>query len=739
VPRLTCGTVVAASGLPGRIDVTSMAFSTKPPYPYTSRVFAALSVLALVVALAAWFGGTMPAATAAILLGGLLLAAAGKGFGQSRPHAELATTRGRRAARSGPGRRPGAGGGARHLPDEHLWGLIDSNAVPLVVTDGNRSCLEVNAAFLDLVGCPAGVTLALAAPGLLDHLLDQQAATEARTRGAALPYERTLVRPDGRRVAALVCAFAAAPGDATIGWLVIDLGARQRLVGARAHRPLLDVIFERAPVGLGVYDRDLRFLRLNHRLAEINGLPPEQQLGRRISDVLPGLPRQALEPFAHVFRTGEAVEGVEVRGRTPASPGERCWDVSYYPVTAGDGPLFGVAAVVHEVTDRRRAEAEREALLREAERARTEAESASRAKDEFLAVLSHELRAPLQGVLGWVSLLRDQRLDATQQLRALQAIERSTHLQTQLINDLLDVSRIIGGRLTVDSRPLDLAAAVREAIDHLRPSATAHGVTLDASVADCGVTLGDPDRLRQVLGNLLSNAIKFTPRGGTVSVRCERDGGDIVVAVEDTGEGIAPEFLPLVFERFRQADSSSSRRHGGLGLGLAIARRLVELHGGEIRAESDGVGRGARFTVRLAACDPLVVSAPSSAADDGALRGRRVLLVEDDADSREAISLALTLEGATVTAAGTADDALTRLGNAAPDAVVSDLSMPGTDGYALLAQLRARGVAAPAIAVSGLAAPEDRARALTAGFSAHVAKPVELDLLLRTLARLVEP
>src|SRR5262249_11262185 len=217
--------------------------------------------------------------------------------------------------------------------------------------------------------------------------------------------------------------------------------------------------------------------------------------------------------------------------------------------------------------DRRRAESEREALLQEAERARAEAEQASRAKDEFLGVLSHELRAPLQGVLGWVSLLRDGRLDAIQKTRALQAIERSTRLQTQLINDLLDVSRIVSGKLTLDSRPLDVTAAVREASDQFRPIATARDIRLDASVVHCGVTLGDPERLQQVLGNLLSNAIKFTPAGGTIGVRCEHEGHELVIVVEDTGEGIAPDFLPFVFERFRQADSSSSRRHGGLGLG----------------------------------------------------------------------------------------------------------------------------------------------------------------------------
>jgi PAS domain S-box-containing protein len=724
-----------------------MALSTKPPSfrssPYVGRGLRALAALAAVVALAAWLLGDMAVVGVGSLLGALLLLAAAEGLMCRRPAGAPAPTRGQVAGTDH--RTPSeAGGGLTRSVEDPLGGLFDSNGVAVVVTDGDRRYLEANAAFLDLAGCRREDVADLATDGEspalpTEGLLDERAATHARAHGAAPPYQRTLVRPDGRSVPVLVCAFAAPSGDARVRWIIIDLGARQHLVDERAARALLDVIFEQAPVGLGLYDRELRFLRLNQRLAEINGLPPEQQLGHRIGDVLPGLPRQALEPLARVFRTGEPVERVEVRGRTPASPGERCWEMSYYPVAAGDEPVFGVAAVVHEVTEWRRAEAERETLLRDAERARTEAESASRAKDEFLAVLSHELRAPLQGVLGWVSLLRDRRLDTTQQMRALQAIERSTRLQTQLINDLLDVSRIISGNLAIDSRPVELAATVREAIDQHRPSASVAGITLDASVADCGITVGDPERLQQVLGNVLSNAIKFTPQGGTVTVRCERDGSDVVIVVEDTGEGIAPTFLPLIFERFRQADSSTSRRHGGLGLGLAIARRLVELHGGEIRAESEGIGRGARFTIRLPAREPAEATSPSSCDDeDGPLSGRRVLVVEDDADAREAISLALTLEGATVTEAGTADEALAQVGRLQPDAVVSDLSMPGKDGYALLAQLRARGVSAPAIAVSGLAAPEDRARALTAGFSAHVAKPVEVDLLLRTLVRLVE-
>src|SRR5262245_9069077 len=680
----------------------------------------------------------------AFVLGVLLLGVAGESLQRSRRHAgdleaELAATQRRLAQEADTRHRAEQAEAALRHAQERFERLVES-VVPVVVTDADGRCLEANPAFLELAGYQAedlaggGIRWeSFAVPA--ERALDERAVHEAQMHGAAPPYERMLVRRDGRRVPVLVGALAIAPGESALLWFAIDLGAREQLAEEQAARTLLDVIFETAPVGLGLYDHHLRFVRVNRRLAEIHGLPPSAQVGRLISDVLPDIGPAMRESLARVFRTGDPVEHVEVRGRTPASPAERYWDVSFYPVGIPDDPFFTVASIVYEVTDRRRAEAEREALLQATESARAEAELASRAKDEFLAVLSHELRAPLQGVLGWVSLLRDGRLDAGEHARARQAIERSTRLQTQLITDLLDVSRIISGKMTLDSRPLDVTTAVREAVEQLRPSAESRGITLETSIVDCGIMLGDSERVQQVLGNLLSNAVKFTPAGGTITLRCARGGHEVVIEVADTGEGIAAEFIPFVFDRFRQADSSSSRRHGGLGIGLAITRRLVELHGGSISVHSDGLGRGARFTVRLPLHDFAVNHhLPTPSGTGRALRGRRILVVEDDADSREAVTLALTLEGAHVRAAGSVNQALERIDGFDLDAIVSDLSMPGADGCALLAGLRARGVAAPAIAVSGFATLEDRRRAAEAGFCAHVAKPVEITALLRTLA-----
>jgi len=525
----------------------------------------------------------------AIGLGALLLGFAGESVWRSRRRAgvlaaELATTR----------RLLEDEAAVRLRAQERFDRLIRSNVVPVVVTDADGHCLQANPAFRELLGAPDDLALegiqwdALALPG--DRLLDERAATDARAYGAASPYERTLVCTDGRRIPVLVGAVAVVPGESALLWFVIDLSTRARLEKERAERTLLDVVFETAPVGFGVFDSELRFLRLNRRLAEINGLPPQEQLGRRMPEVLPQLGPEVQSAFAHVFRTGEAIEGTEVHGRTPASDELRTWEVSFYPVRTGDGPLFGVASVVHDVTERRRAEAEREALLRDAERGRAEAESVSRAKDEFLAVLSHELRAPLQGLLGWLGLLQDGRLDAAQQARAHQAIERSARLQTQLISDLLDASRIVTGTFTLESRPLELSEVVGRVVEQFRPLAAARGIGFESSVSDCGITFGDPERLQQGLANLVSNALKFTPPGGTIAVRCEKQGDEVMVTVTDTGEGIGSQFLPHVFDRFRQADGSRSRRHGGLGLGLAITRDLAELYGGSIALTGSRLG-----------------------------------------------------------------------------------------------------------------------------------------------------
>ena len=394
------------------------------------------------------------------------------------------------------------------------------------------------------------------------------------------------------------------------------------------------------------------------------------------------------------------------------------------------GIIDHVIVVVHDVTERKRADAEREALLARELSARRAAEAASLAKDAFLATVSHELRTPLSPILAWANLLRRGRLNPEQSQRALTTIERNAGVQAQLIDDLLDVSRIVSGKLRLERHPLELAPVVREAIEVVLPAARAKGVQIEVDLAEaaCHVS-GDADRLRQVCWNLFSNGIKFTSEGGRVRIRLERGESHARVIVRDTGRGIDAEFLPHIFERFRQADVGSTREHGGLGIGLAIVRELVELHGGTVRAESPGEGQGAVFTVEL----PLVQD--SGIADERRLGassvapfdGLRVLVVDDDPASNDVVQALLASCGAEVRTAVSVGDAFALMARWQPDIVLSDISMPGEDGYALLSRLRARedeSTQIPAIALTAYVGAADRERVLSAGFQAHVRKPL---------------
>jgi signal transduction histidine kinase len=385
----------------------------------------------------------------------------------------------------------------------------------------------------------------------------------------------------------------------------------------------------------------------------------------------------------------------------------------------------------------------RNSRLFAAERAaRAEAHAANRAKDHFLATLSHELRTPLNAMMGWLRMLRNPRLDEVQKTHAVDVIERNARLQAQLINDLLDVSRIIAGKLEMDRYAIDLVPVVQEAVEAIRGDvegkALVLGVSLDAAT---GEVLGDPMRLQQVVANLLSNAVKFTPAGGHVDVRLAREGVHARLTVSDSGEGIDAQVLPYVFEPFQQADSSTTRTYQGLGLGLAIVRQLVEAHGGQVRAESAGRGCGATFVVDL----PIVaVRERRAGVVDGGRRhsavrldGLRVLIVDDHGDARELLGLVLRERGAEVQLAGGVAEALEVMARATIDVLVSDLAMPGADGYDLIGAVRAaRGSAMPAVALTAYAGADVRERAIAAGFTAHATKPLDPDDLVDLIARL---
>jgi signal transduction histidine kinase/CheY-like chemotaxis protein len=405
---------------------------------------------------------------------------------------------------------------------------------------------------------------------------------------------------------------------------------------------------------------------------------------------------------------------------------------SVFPIRYRGGAVAGLATITRDLRAHKLAEAERARLLEAERTARAQAESANRAKDQFLAMVSHELRTPLTAILGWTQMLRAGILAAEKQQRALDTIERNARIQAQLVDDLLDVARILAGKLELELEPVEIASVVASAVETVRPAAETKDVRIEVAVESTAPLIGDSRRLQQVVWNLLSNAVKFTPRGGQATLRVERREGDIAITVTDTGAGIAPELLPHVFERFRQAENVSTRRAGGLGLGLSIAHHIVTAHRGEIRAYSDGPGKGARFVVLL----PAAIASSRGHGDHADtkleipadLAGRRVLVVDDETDMREYVGTLLRHAGMRVTAVASACEALAEIEREVPDMIVSDLAMPDVDGYQLIQRIRALPDARgrmPAIALTAFARPEDRVRAMRAGFQNHVAKPLD--------------
>jgi len=399
------------------------------------------------------------------------------------------------------------------------------------------------------------------------------------------------------------------------------------------------------------------------------------------------------------------------------------------------------------ISELQRSEEERGQLLLRAERARSEAEAANRIKDEFLATLSHELRTPLTSLLGWSSVLREASQDEKVLTQGLEAIDRNARVQAQLIDDLLDVSRIVSGKLNLDVRPLDISSVARAAISVVRPAADAKGITLEYSAQPgLGAISADSARMQQIIWNLLSNAVKFTPHGGRILVRIDQDGPNARVMVRDTGLGIDSKFLPRVFDRFRQADSSTTRSYGGLGLGLAIVRHLVELHGGTVLAESEGPGKGATFSASFpllaVRAEAIAPSGEFNIAEMSSLNGLRVLIVDDEPEARQIITTVIARTGASVQSCTSASEALSKLIEWRPDVLLSDIAMPEEDGYSFIGKVRAlpkdKGGETPAAALTAYARDEDRKQALAAGYQMHIAKPISAPELVMMIAKLAK-
>ncbi|TAJ97536.1 MAG: PAS domain S-box protein, partial [Candidatus Manganitrophaceae bacterium] len=651
------------------------------------------------------------------------------------------------------------------LQSESAFRRAIEEAIPagIAVIDQSGRQTYVNPAFCEMFGWSESELVGATPPYLywppeeIDRIRE---VFEARLEGKESPrgYELRYRRRDGERFDVLLTPVPLknSRGELT-GWLAsfVDITERKRIEQKlEESETQYRLLFETNPQPMWVYEiESLAFLEVNEAALLHYGYSREEFLSMTVQDIRPP------EEIPKLAKKHEDVSKEMALGlRSAGVWRHRKKDGTLIDVEITRSPIRfrgkdALLILAHDITQRRQAEAEKVELLAREQTARQEAETANRAKDEFLAMVSHELRTPLNAIYGWARLLQMGDLDRETIASAYETIERNAKAQAQLIDDLLDVSRIIAGKLRLDVRPIELKPVIEAAVETVQPAADAKEITLQ-SVFDVriGLISGDPDRLQQVVWNLLSNAIKFTPSGGRVEVRLDRIDDSVQICVRDTGIGISREFLPYVFDRFRQAEGTSTRVHGGLGLGLAIVRHLVELHGGTVSADSPGEGRGATFRVRLplkfapAATDSeakrpegeagtLVGPAPT-------LDGIDILLVEDEADARALLTLILQRAGARVTPVSSVREAVDKLKQKKPDLLVSDIEMPGEDGYSLIRKVRAeeaeRGERAlPSVALTAYAARADRRRALMAGFQKHIPKPVDPAGLVAVAAGLV--
>jgi len=530
---------------------------------------------------------------------------------------------------------------------------------------------------------------------------------------------------------------------------------------------VLHWMHELAAQGIVTTDSELNLVEWNNWMEEHTGKRAHEVIGKNLLELYPELTERRLDRHykwaleGQVRVLSQALHGYLIS--MPVVSGEHGYPQMQQAVRisplSGDGRVIGTLTIIEDVTERVAREAELQAqieartrLLASEKLARSEAERANRLKDEFLATISHELRNPLNAIMGWAHMLRLGKLNDANAERAVETIYRNAKSQSQLIADLLDVSRIISGKLRLDVRTVDLIHIINAAIDSIRPAADAKGIRLQTLLdSSAGPISGDADRLQQIVWNLLTNAVKFTPKGGKIQIKLHRVDSHVEILVSDSGVGISKEFLPYVFDRFRQADASTTRIHGGLGLGLSIVRQLVDLHGGSVTVESEGDGKGATFTITL----PFVGVIGNQEAESGipahgdeivafeglpSLRGLKVLVVDDEADTRELIREVLKECGSEVIMCRSAAEALDALEQHKPDILISDLGMPDEDGYSLISKIRSlpqeRGGQIPAAALTAYARAEDRMRVLRSGFQFHLPKPVDSAELVTVVASL---
>ena len=636
--------------------------------------------------------------------------------------------------------------------------LVETMSEGALLVSAQGVILYSNAAFADMVSAPLerviGKTLAEFVVHRQEHLLTALLEGAGARAGSG---ELMLCDPLGNERPVYLSVARNSPGEEPgLSVIVTDLTEQKQNQQIVASERLANAILEQSAEPIIVCDVNGVIIRASGAARTIAGA---RVLRRHFFHAFPFQASDDQEHPVLAALRGNTTAGREmtlaVGGRSVQS-----FLCTAAPLLDDSSKILGCVVALVDISDRKRVEAARSSLLdaeraarASAEHARSEAEASSRAKDEFLATVSHELRTPLNAMLGWSQLLTNNTLPAEKLEHAFEVIQRNVLAQSRLVEDLLDVSRIVSGQMRLDVQPVEPIRVVSAAIESAKPAIEAKHIQLEVDLdPNAGQVLGDPTRVQQIVWNLLSNATKFTGKDGKITVRVARVSGSVEIVVSDTGQGIDAEFLPFVFDRFRQADGSFARRHGGLGLGLAIARHLVELHGGTIKVESDGVSCGSRFIVRLPYAGsrnsptpstghaPVLDFEPPSRLTAPELRGIRVLVVDDDDDSRDLVVSILEKCEAITFSASSAEQALSMIVRDHPDVLVSDIGMPGMDGYELVRAVRAlsdeRAQRVPAVAVTAYARQEDQRRALAEGFQLHVAKPIEPAAFALAVARL---
>ena len=631
--------------------------------------------------------------------------------------------------------------------------IVETAREGIWIIDKDARTLFVNQSLADMLGYTIEEMIGRAS---FEFVFDEDTKLakdlfEKRKAGDTSPRDVRCRRKDGGVMWASVTSSRLSEDDDTMDGLIgklTDITERKLAEEAlRQSEERFAKAFEASPIALTITSlKTGRLIEVNETFVRLSGYTREEAVGHTTLEL--GLWSNSAdreEELGMVAERGQ-VRNIEYRFRMKDGT-ELLGLLSAERLDIGGEPC--ALTVIEDITERKRAEAERADLLKREREARQVAEAASKMKDEFLATLSHELRTPLNAIIGWSDMLCRNQVESSLIGHAVEVINRNAKSQAQLIEDLLDVSRIITGKLQLELRPVNLLSVISAAADIMRPVAEGKGIRLDTRfVTSVGKVSGDPTRLQQVMWNLLSNSIKFTPRGGKIEIKVVEVDSMVEVTVSDTGQGIKPDFLPYIFDRFSQGDSSRTRTHSGLGLGLAIVQSLVNLHGGAARAFSEGEGRGATFTVNL----PLAArpqpwrfeqkhsSAEANTGGGHALARLRILLVDDHADTREMLAVMLAAEGAEVRTSGAAREGFEALKQWRADVLVSDIGMPGEDGYWLINNVRrleaAEGGNVPALALTGYASAEESERALGAGYHKHLAKPMDPDRLIDAIAEL---